>query len=46
MTLLIVLIIVALIGGGLGHERFGVAGWSPVGIILVVVLVLFLSGRL
>jgi hypothetical protein len=46
MTLLIILLVFALIGGGVGHSRFGFAGWSPAGAILLVVLVLFLTGRL
>lgn len=45
-TLLIILLVLALIGGGLGHGRYGYAGWSPAGILIVVLLVLFLSGRL
>lgn len=46
MTLLIILLVFALIGGGVGHSRFGFAGWSPAGAILLVVLVLFPTGRL
>jgi hypothetical protein len=44
LTLLLILLLVALVGGGLGHSRFGYAGWSPAGLLLVVVLVLFLTG--
>lgn len=44
LTILIVLLVVALIGGGIGHSRFGYAGWSPAGLILLVVLVLLLTG--
>jgi hypothetical protein len=44
LTLLLILLLVALVGGGLGHSRFGYAGWSPAGILLLVVLVLFLTG--
>lgn len=46
MTILLVVLVLSLIGGGLGHSRFGYAGWSPAGIILAIVLVLFLTGRL
>jgi hypothetical protein len=46
MTILLVLLVVALIGGGIGHSRFGVAGWSPAGLLLLVVAVLFLTGNL
>lgn len=44
LTLLVVLLLVALVGGGLGHSRFGYAGWSPAGLLLVIVLVMFLTG--
>ena len=46
MTILIVVLILSLVGGGLGHSRFGYAGWSPAGVILAIVVVLFLTGRL
>lgn len=46
MTILIVVLILSLVGGGMGHRRYGFAGWSPAGIILAIVLVLFLTGRL
>ena len=44
--LLVVLLVLALLGGGLGHARFGYVGWSPAGILVVVLVVLFLTGRL
>ena len=44
-TLLLIILVLALIGGGLGHSRFGYAGWSPAGLILVVLLVLLLTGH-
>lgn len=46
MVLLIVVLVVALAGGGFGHSRFGYAGWSPAAIILVVLLGLWLTGNL
>ncbi len=45
LTILIVLAVLALAGGGFGHARFGYAGWSPLGVVLVVILVLFLLGH-
>jgi hypothetical protein len=45
LTILFILLILALIGGGLGHARFGYVGWSPAGVILLVVLVLLLTGN-
>ena len=46
--LIILIILVLLAGGGgfYGHSRYGYAGWSPLGVILLVMLVLFLSGNL
>lgn len=46
LTLIIIVLVIALIGGGLGHGNFGYAGWSPAGIILLVLIVLLLTGRL
>lgn len=45
LTILIILLVLALIGGGIGHSRYGYAGWSPAGLILLVVLVLLLTGN-
>ncbi len=44
LTILVILLVVALLGGGLGHSRFGAAGWSPAGLLLLIVLVMFLTG--
>jgi hypothetical protein len=46
LLLLLILLAVALLGGGYGHSRVGYAGWSPAAIIVVVLIVLALSGRL
>ena len=46
LTLVIILLVLAMVGGGFGHSRFGYAGWSPAGIILVVLVVLLLTGNL
>ena len=45
MTILLVLLIVALLGGAVGHSRFGYAGWSPAGIVVVILLVWLLFGN-
>jgi len=45
LTILIVLLLVALLAGGIGHSRWGYAGWSPAGVLLAIVLVLFLTGQ-
>jgi len=44
--LLIVLLVLALGGGAWGHSRFGAAGWSPLGLIVVILLVMWLTGNL
>jgi hypothetical protein len=46
LTLIIVLLLVALIGGGMGYGRFGAAGLSPAAILLVILVLLALTGRL
>ena len=46
LTILIIVLLVSLVGGGFGHSRFGYAGWSPAGIIICVLLVLMFTGRL
>jgi hypothetical protein len=45
LTILFILLILALIGGGLGHSRYGYAGWSPAGILVVILLVMFFTGN-
>ena len=44
--ILIVLLVLALGGGGFGHSRYGAVGWSPAMLILLVILVLWLTGHL
>ena len=46
LTIVLVLLVLALVGGGFGHSRYGYAGWSPAGVILVVLVVLFFTGNL
>jgi hypothetical protein len=45
LTILFILLLLALVGGGVGHSRFGYAGWSPAGILVVILLVLFFTGN-
>ena len=44
--LLIVLLILAVTGGGWGHSVYGPYAWSPLGIILLVLLILYFTGGL
>lgn len=46
LTILLVVLVLSLVGGGVGHSRFGYAGWSPAAIILVVLAVMFFTGHL
>lgn len=46
MIILIVFLLLALGGGGWGHSRYGAAGWSPAGIIVLVLVVLWFTGNL
>ncbi len=46
LTILIILLLIALLGGGLGYGRFGAAGLSPAGLIILILVVLALTGRL
>jgi hypothetical protein len=45
MTILLVVLILAVLGGAVGHSRFGYAGWSPAGIVVVILLVWLLFGN-
>jgi len=46
MILLIVLIVASLAGGGWGYSRYGWAGMSPAGVLLLIVAILFFTGNL
>lgn len=46
MIVLLVLLVLALGGGGLGYSHFGYVGWSPAGLILLVLLIMWLTGNL
>lgn len=44
--ILIILLLFAIGGGGWGYSRYGMVGWSPAGLILVVLIILLLTGQL
>jgi hypothetical protein len=49
MTLMIVLLVVLVLAialGGFGQSRWGYVGWSPAGVILAVLAVLWFTGHL
>lgn len=43
--ILLVLLILAL-GGGWGYDRYGPWGFSPLGIVLIIVIILLLTGNI
>jgi uncharacterized membrane protein YkvI len=46
LMILIVLLVVSVAGGGWGHSRYGFAGWSPAGILVLLCVVLWFTGNL
>jgi hypothetical protein len=47
LTILVILFIVALLSGGFGYSRgWGYYGWSPLGLVVLIVLILLLTGNL
>jgi hypothetical protein len=47
LTLLIVLLVISALFGGWGHTRdWGYAGWSPLGIVVVILLLMWAFGGL
>jgi len=47
ITLLLVLAVLAILFGGFGTSRgWGYYGWSPVGLLILIVLILALTGNL
>lgn len=46
ITVLIILLLLALLGGGLGYGRFGAVGMSPAALIVLILIVLAITGRL
>jgi len=46
MTVLMILLVLAVLGAAFGHSRFGAVGWSPVGLLVVVLVVMWFTGSL
>jgi hypothetical protein len=47
LTLLVILLLIALLGGGYGSSRgWGYYGWSPLGLLILIILILALTGNL
>ena len=43
--LLIVLIVLALGGGGWGQSRYGYVSWSPAAVVLLIAAILVFTGK-
>jgi hypothetical protein len=47
LTILVILLLLALLSGGFGASRgWGYYGWSPLGLLILIVLILALTGNL
>ena len=47
LTILVVLLLLALLGGGFGSRRgWGYYGWGPLGLLVVIIVILALTGNL
>lgn len=46
LTILVILLVLALLGGGWGYSRYGALSWSPVGLLLLILVILALTGGL
>ena len=45
LTILLIVLLVSLLGGGLGYGKWGAAGMSPAGILLVVLVIMLFTGH-
>ncbi len=45
LTILLILLVISLLGGGFGHSRYGYVGWSPAGIVVLVLLIWLITGH-
>jgi len=45
MFIFLVLILLAVGGGGWGYSRYGYAVWSPLGVLLLLLLVFWMTGH-
>jgi hypothetical protein len=47
LTILVILLLLAVLSGGYGSSRgWGYYGWSPLGLLVLIVLILALTGNL
>jgi len=46
LTILLIVLLISLIGGGVGYRRYGAGSLGPVGLLLVIGIILYLTGNL
>ncbi len=46
LTVLLILLVIAALGGGFGYSRAGYMGFSPAGLVVLVLVIMALTGRL
>ncbi len=46
LTILVIVLLIALLGGGVSHRKAGLAGWSPAAIIAVVLILMLATGKM
>ncbi len=46
LTILLILLVIAALGGGFGYSRAGYMGFSPAGLIVLILVIMALTGRL
>jgi hypothetical protein len=44
-AMLIIVLLLFVFGGAIGHSRYGYVGWSPAGVILLALAFLYLTGH-
>ncbi|HEY0255750.1 MAG TPA: DUF3309 family protein [Kofleriaceae bacterium] len=46
LAILLILLVISLLGGCFGYRSAGPWGWSPAGILVIILVVMALTGRL
>ena len=46
LAIILILLVLALLGGGIGYRSAGPWGWSPAGILVVILVIMAMTGRL
>jgi hypothetical protein len=46
LILILVLLVLAVGGGSWGYPRYGYVGWSPLGLVVLVLVALWFTGNL